>query len=68
MNYPVNYKLFSKILADSLDTDGLFIMRFFVQIEKKESPDDVIKALLNGKIGSFHAFKWRLAMALQEFV
>lgn len=45
--------------------DGLIIYRHFAQVEKKESLDKVLSAAASGRIGSFHAFKWMLAMSLQ---
>lgn len=48
----------------ALRADGLFVMRFFVRPEAREAPDRVMDDLLHARIGSFHAFKWRLAMAL----
>jgi len=44
--------------------DGLFVVRFFLRPETREPVDTVIADLKDGRIGSFHAFKWRLAMAL----
>ena len=64
--YPEGYHALAKALANKLKQDGLFIMRFFTQLEEKESSDYVFSELLAGKIGSFHAFKWRLAMSLQQ--
>jgi hypothetical protein len=37
----------------------------FCRPDIAETPDAVIAALQSGAIGSFHAFKWRLAMAVQ---
>lgn len=45
--------------------DGWLCMRLFCLPEQTESIEDVFDALEAGNIGSFHAFKWRLAMALQ---
>ncbi len=66
MDYPNEYNTFAKRLANSLAHDGLIAMRFFIQTENTESSDQVFCALQNGEINSFHAFKWRLAMALQS--
>jgi hypothetical protein len=44
----------------------VLVLRLFVQAETRESPGEVFRALEVGAIGSFHAFKWRLAMALQS--
>ncbi len=48
-----------------LRPDGLFLYRYYAQCESKESPQDVIDAARNGRVGNFHVFKWRLAMAIQ---
>jgi len=48
-----------------LRRDGYLMLRLFCRPDVAETPDAVIAALHSGAIGSFHAFKWRLAMALQ---
>lgn len=58
----------SRLLASGhrcLRRDGCLMLRLFCRPEVAETPDAVIAALRSGEIGSFHAFKWRLAMALQ---
>lgn len=64
--YPQGYAALAKTVAEILKQDGLLLMRFFTQLEGKESSDNVFSELLAGNIGSFHAFKWRLAMSLQQ--
>jgi SAM-dependent methyltransferase len=49
-----------------LKPGGLFVGRDFSQISPRESLLRVLDDARNGSIGSFHAFKWRLAMALQH--
>ena len=66
MKYPEGYRALAARISRLLKKDGLLIMRFFTQSEIKESPDQVFDQLSKGKIGSFHAFKWRLAMSLHE--
>jgi SAM-dependent methyltransferase len=44
---------------------GRFVTRAFVAPERAESVEAVAADLRAGRIGSFHALKWRLAMALQ---
>lgn len=51
-----------------LRRDGYLMLRLFCRPDVAETPDAVIAALHSGAIGSFHAFKWRLAMALQGMV
>jgi SAM-dependent methyltransferase len=48
-----------------LRRDGYLMLRLFCRPDVAETPDAVIAALHSGAIGSFHAFKWRLAMAVQ---
>lgn len=48
-----------------LHDDGRWLLRVFVRPEQPESVQAVYAALSAGQIGSFHAYKWRLAMALQ---
>jgi hypothetical protein len=43
---------------------GLFLTRFFIRPDVAETVAGVIDDLLQARIGNFHAFKWRLAMAL----
>lgn len=58
----------SRLLASvhrCLRCDGYLMLRLFCRPDAAESPDAVIAALQSGAIGGFHAFKWRLAMAIQ---
>jgi predicted dehydrogenase/SAM-dependent methyltransferase len=64
--YPERQQLFLESLRTVLRPGGRLIMRFFVQPDRAESPDAVLQDLREGRIGSFHVFKWRLAMSLQN--
>jgi hypothetical protein len=48
-----------------LASDGAFIVRAFCAPRQRESIDSVMADLHGGRIGNFHLFKWRIAMALQ---
>lgn len=48
-----------------LRRDGYLMLRLFCRPDVAETPGAVIAALRSGAIGSIHAFKWRLAMAVQ---
>lgn len=52
-------------LRRCLRRDGYLLLRLFCRPEIDETPEAVIATLRSGSIGSFHAFKWRLAMAVQ---
>ena len=58
------YAALANSLHRALQRRGLVLMRFFTRPERPETPAHVFAELHAGGIGSFHAFKWRLAMAL----
>lgn len=58
------YRAVGDAVARALAPGGAYVMRFFVRPGTAERVDDVFAELREGRIGSFHVFKWRLAMAL----
>ena len=66
MDYPEGYLALTASAHRVLKDQGILIMRFFVQPKECEKLQDVFRDLNAGRIGNFHVFKWRLAMALQE--
>jgi hypothetical protein len=64
--FPDTEKALMAELRRVLAPSGLFVYRHFAQVKAPEKLDEVISAARSGAIGSFHAFKWRLAMALQK--
>jgi len=62
--YPAQYRTAVAEMRRILRDGGLLIMRFFTRPEMREPLKSVIDDLVNGRIGNFHVFKWRLAMAL----
>lgn len=62
---PARQRAVSREVRRVLAPHGRFVLRMFVRPEQAEAPEAVFAALERGAIGSFHAFKWRLAMALQ---
>lgn len=65
MSYPDGYRALAASIHRVLKDQGTLIVRFFVRPEASETLRDVFNDVTAGRIGSFHAFKWRLAMALQ---
>lgn len=49
-------------LARVLEMDGIVGVRCYIRPDTIESANDVVAAALAGKIQSFHALKWRIAM------
>jgi SAM-dependent methyltransferase len=43
---------------------GCVVLRLFCQPKVPESPEQVFADLRRGHVGNFHAFKWRLVMAI----
>jgi hypothetical protein len=66
MEYPSGYRALSAKLAELVAPGGLLCLRLFCRPSKPESVGDVFDALFSNRIGNFHIFKWRLAMALQD--
>jgi len=66
VSYPDGCRRFAAAAARLLRPDGLFLLRSFVQIDPKESPERVIDSLDHDENASFHHFKFRLLLALQE--
>ena len=65
-SYPNGHQALSNRIKQLLKVDGIAVMRLFIQANKKESVQQVFSDLYAGNCGSFHSFKWRLAMSLQE--
>ncbi len=64
LDHPQGHRRFAESLARVLVPGGLFSVRLFCRPQHAEPLDAVFGALVAGQIGNFHAFKWRLAMAL----
>ena len=63
--FPAGYMEVCAELRRVLAANGRCVLRCFVQAETPEPLGLVLGDLASGGVGGFHAFKWRLAMALQ---
>jgi SAM-dependent methyltransferase len=66
--YPDGHRAMLASIRRVLAPRGLLVLRYFCRAEADETPGRVFGELREGKIGNFHIFKWRLAMALQPGV
>ncbi len=62
--FPAGYRRLASAMALLARAGATWCLRLYVRPDHAESPAAVIDDLLASKIGSFHAFKLRLAMAL----
>ncbi len=65
-SYPEGVRQLGREIKRILRLDGLFLLRAFIRPEKSESLEQLHTDLTAGRIGSFHVYKWRLNMALQN--
>jgi SAM-dependent methyltransferase len=63
--FPVDYRRLAGELRRVLAPGGRVVVRLFAAPPRPEALAEVAAALRGGAIGSFHALKWRLAMAVQ---
>jgi hypothetical protein len=64
-DHPTGYARLAQALGRLTRPEGLLSVRLFCRPEPCERVGDVYDALASGRVGNFHIFKWRLAMALQ---
>lgn len=65
LRFPDDYRALAGELARALAPGGRLALRLFAAPPTAEPLDAVAAALAAGAIGSFHALKWRVAMAIQ---
>lgn len=63
--YPQGHREMLASLRRVVSPDGLLVLRYFCAPDEPERASQVFADLHAGRIGNFHIFKWRLAMALQ---
>jgi len=63
--FPDEWEQLARTAFEALSDHGVLMVRCRILPETPETPEDVFRDLAARCIGSFHAFKLRLAMALQ---
>jgi SAM-dependent methyltransferase len=66
LRYPHGFRALAGQARRVLRDDGMLILRAYVQPVEQERADNVLADLRRGAIASFHWFKFRLLMALQQ--
>ena len=59
-----DYRRCARELHRVLPPGGCLVLRLFCPPQEPESPDEVLADLRRGQVGGFHAYKWRLVMAI----
>lgn len=59
-------RLAAREIERVLEPGGALVLRLFLRPAIAESIEQVVAEAAAGRIGSFHAFKWRLLMAVQR--
>lgn len=66
LTYPDGYQRLAEAVYRVLDGDGIFLLRCYLQPDVQERPEDVFEATFHYPIPTFHEFKIRLLMAVQQ--
>jgi hypothetical protein len=66
LDFPLGQRSLVRQAHGGLKDQGALITRLFLQLETPETVANVVRDLHAGKIGNFHVFKFRLAMAYQH--
>lgn len=64
--FPKQHERFFTEISRILRPGGKLILRAFVCADEVETPEQVCKEAALGRIQGFHAFKWRLSMAISS--
>ena len=66
VHFPEGLRRLAGEVARVLRPGGFLLLRCYAQLEQKENPACVLASLRDGASPSFHHFKFRLLMAMQE--
>ncbi len=66
VRFPEGLRKLAAEAARVLDPAGCLLLRCYCQPERKEDPAEVMRGLWDGEDPSFHHFKFRLLMAMQQ--
>jgi len=66
VRFPAGFRALAESVRGVLREDGISVLRCYTRPVPGEGPDEVFEDLRRGEIVSFHHFKFRLLMAMQE--
>lgn len=64
LSHPEQHRRFFEQSSRVISPGGKVALRLFVSAIQQENPELVCREALDGKMQGFHAFKWRLSMAI----
>ena len=64
-DYPLGFRAMAKRISELLTPDGLAVIRVFIQMDEKESPEQLVSQYDAGEIRDFQQLRFRLGLALQ---
>jgi SAM-dependent methyltransferase len=65
LRYPDSLRSFARSISRLLSSDGVCVIRCYIQPDRRESPQEVIAQIGSDGPETIHQFKFRLLMALQ---
>jgi SAM-dependent methyltransferase len=68
VSYPDGFRAVAASVFTALKSDGIYVVRCYAQLKRKEEPAAVMESLAGRENPSFHHFKFRLLMAMQRNV
>lgn len=63
--FPRQWLVYADAARRALTPQGCLVMRFYVQLPRRQTVDEVLADLRGGRTHGFHVFKFQLAMAIQ---
>lgn len=63
--FPRRWQAYAAAARRALTPQGCMVMRFYVQLPRRQAVDEVLTDLRDGRTRGFHVFKFQLAMAIQ---
>jgi hypothetical protein len=66
LGYPEGFRKAAESMIRVLDSAGILVLRTYLQSDVRERPEDVFESIFHPPHPTFHEFKFRLLMAVQQ--